>query len=179
MISTTTPARVSRCVEHLVADHRRGERIINELEELLDNPAPGDCWPPARAAVFSHLSRFFNERVLGHIQKEEGFLFPVLEAYLPRDIGPLAVLRGEHQELSYLFRRLLELGGALSAGSTAPTACRDFESTGRKLIQAFRDHVYKEDHILYPMVSRFLSTERDAHLLEQMEKADGTGSQAV
>lgn len=165
--STGSP-RVSLCVTHLLADHREGERVIDRLEYLLNEPPTDGCWSPDRAATFSELSRFFNERAMGHVQKEEDILFPALEAYLPRDIGPLAVLRGEHKELTGLFRRLVELGTVLSSARGDVLVCAEFEGTGRRLIQAFRDHVYKEDRILYPMVSRFLSAERDTHLVEQM-----------
>lgn len=171
-VATSTALRTSRSVEHLLADHREGERIINQLEQLLNDPPAGGCWSAARSETFTQLSHFFNERVLGHIRKEEDLLFPALEAFLPRDIGPLAVLRGEHEELTVLFRRLLESGAALSKGAGDTEVCRIFETTGRALIQGFRDHVYKEDRILFPMVTRFLSPERDAYLLSEMVKSE-------
>lgn len=169
MNTASTETLVSkRCVEHLLSDHREGEKIMNELESLLETPCPEHCWSPARAENFSRIARFFEEIVLAHMRKEEEVLFPALEAYLPRDVGPLAVLRGEHLELLHLFERLLAAGRLLSAGEGDAQVCAEFERVGRAIIQGFRDHVYKEDRVLFPMIGRFLTPERDAYLLEQM-----------
>ena len=156
------------CIEHLLKDHREGERIVSELESLLNQRQEG-CWTAARSASFARVAHFVDEVVMAHVRKEEDVLFPALGAFLPSDTGPLAVLRGEHQELAETFKRFLEAGGRLSAGSSDAAVCEEFERTGRAMIQGFRDHVYKEDRILFPMVARFLSPEGDARLLEQME----------
>lgn len=164
----------SLCVDHLLRDHREGERILNELESLLNERSTGGCWSVAQGENFLRLAGFFDGVVLGHIRKEEEVLFPALEAYLPRDIGPLAVLRGEHKELCALFLRLLTAGKQLAEGEGPPATCEEFQGAGRALLQVFRDHIYKEDRILFPMVARFLSAGRDAELLLEMMRLSGT-----
>jgi len=162
----------SSSVEHLMLDHRGGEKVLGELESLLNERPTQGCWSEAHSANFRRLTQFFENVVLGHIRKEEEVLFPVLEAYLPRDIGPLAVLRGEHREICSQFERFQAAGQQLSTGSEDGRVCEDFERTGRAMLQIFRDHVYKEDRVLFPMVARFLTPERDAHLLQQMREMD-------
>ncbi len=157
------------CVEHLLRDHREGEKIIAGLRALLDERVDGPCWSPARSEAFARTMQFFHAVVLAHIQKEERILFPALEAFLPREIGPLAVLRGEHEDFLTQFARMQEAGKLLSEGSTEPRVCQQFESASRAIIQLFHDHIYKEDRVLFPMVARLLGPERDAYLHSQME----------
>jgi hemerythrin-like domain-containing protein len=40
------------------------------------------------------------------------------------------------------------------------------------LLRLIQDHLYKENRVLFPMVARFLSPERDAALLERMRAID-------
>jgi hemerythrin-like domain-containing protein len=157
------------CVEHLLRDHREGEKIMAELRALLDEPTDGPCWSAARAEAFARMVRFFDAVVLAHLQKEEQILFPALEAFLPREVGPLAVLRGEHHDLLAQFAEMRQAGQILSEGSTEPRVCQQFERASRALIRLFYDHVYKEDRVLFPMVARLLGPERDAYLHSQMQ----------
>jgi hemerythrin-like domain-containing protein len=158
-----------RCLQHLLRDHHEAEKIVAEIEALVKAQKPGHAWDAARAESFAQVVRFYEEVVLGHIQKEEKVLFPALESYLPHDMGPLAVLRGEHREIAALFRRLCEVGGMLALGRGDAALAEEFERVARNTIQLTRDHVYKEDRLLFPMVARFLSVERDQYLLEEME----------
>ena len=84
-------------------------------------------------------------------------------------MGPLAVLRGEHREIGSLLRRLCEVGGMLALGRGDAPLVEEFERVARSTIQMTRDHIYKEDRVLFPMVARFLSIERDEYLLGEME----------
>ncbi len=157
------------CVAHLQDDHTRFVQIFPLLEgwiqmaESATAPAAAQ-WQQARAVLDS-----FIRDVTLHLGKEEQVLFPVLEAYLPSDVGPLAVLRGEHSDIRAQFHRLQEAIVVLCREPDNPHAAASFTQAGRALRQLVYDHLYKEDRVLYPMVARFLEPERDAHLLQQME----------
>lgn len=84
-------------------------------------------------------------------------------------MGPLAVLRGEHRELRQHFEKLRTTSGAMEAWDGTPATLQTFLQHGRALAQLMRDHIYKEDRILFPMVAKFLSGVRDAYLLREME----------
>lgn len=158
-----------RCLQHLLRDHREAEKIVAEIESLVEVQRSDRPWDAARRESFTQVVRFYEEVVLGHIQKEEKVLFPALENFLPHDMGPLAVLRGEHCEIAALFRRLCEVGGMLALGRSDAPLVEEFERVARNTIQMTRDHIYKEDRVLFPMVARFLSTDRDQYLLGEME----------
>ena len=58
---------------------------------------------------------------------------------------------------------------SLLKGSNQAQAARDLERFGRRTIQAFRDHIYKEYRVLFPLVGRYLSPENDLELIKGFE----------
>lgn len=152
---------------HLLRDHRETEKVLVLLQALLE--APSMPWSEDWGHVYENICRFFDRDVLCHIRKEDEALFPVLEEFLPRDVGPLAVLRGEHADISTYYAQMRHAGDALRRGTQNPQATEDFQRNGRRLVGLIKDHVYKEDRVLYPMVARFLSADQDRHILEHME----------
>jgi hemerythrin-like domain-containing protein len=158
-----------RSIQHLWQEHREAERVVGEIESLLGSQKQDSKWDAARRESFARIVNFYEGVVIRHIAKEEKVFYRALEGFLPRDVGPLAVLRGEHREISTHFTRLCEVGGLLALGRSEAAIVEEFERVGRAIIQMTRDHIYKEDRILFPMVARFLSEERDAQLLREME----------
>ena len=170
-----------RSIQHLLQEHREAERVVGEIESLLNHQKRDAKWDATRRDLFARIAGFYEGVVIHHIAKEEKVFFPALEGFLPRDVGPLAVLRGEHREIAGRFTRLCELAGLLALGRNEAPIVEEFERVGQAIIQMTRDHIYKEDRILFPMVARFLSDERDAHLLGEMEAiaaAEATTSKA-
>ena len=93
-----------------------------------------------------------------HHQREEEVLFPELER---RGIyGPPAVMRAEHKELRAMKAQLLEL-----ASSASERNFRDFQSkldpTSRWLVSLLRDHISKENNVLFPMALQVISAKED------------------
>jgi hemerythrin-like domain-containing protein len=158
-----------RSIQHLLKDHREAETVVAEMEALLAAQKHSPGWDAARREALGRIVRFYEDVVIAHIAKEERVFFPALESYLPQDMGPLAVLRGEHREISANFARLCEVGGLLALGRDDAGLAEEFARLARATVQMTRDHIYKEDRVLFPMVARFLSDERDLYLLEQME----------
>lgn len=136
----------------------------------LAQPPRIERWTDDHARAFARFTHCFTHCLVAHVRKEEEVLFPALEDFLPRDLGPLAVLRGEHQDLHAHFARLRQAGEALAQGSAQPLHMEQFVQAGRAVIQALRDHFYKEERLLFPMVARFLSAERDVYLLGRMNE---------
>jgi hemerythrin-like domain-containing protein len=153
-------------ITHLLAEHRETEEYLRALEELFEAASP---WSAAAMESFERICAFFDRDVVCHIRKEDEGLFPVLEEFLPRDVGPLAVLRGEHAEIATNYSLMRHAGDALRRSAQKPQARADFQRYGRKLVLLVHDHIYKEDRVLYPMVARLLSAEQDRTVLLHME----------
>lgn len=80
-----------------------------------------------------------------HAQIEDDLLFVPLEERIGGEMGPLAVMRLEHEEIEGVLERLQEVEG--------PTEGR---SIATRLAQLARDHFAKEEQVLFPMAEGVL-----------------------
>lgn len=156
-------------IRHLLRDHRQAEKFLAELDSLLERLNTDQRWSREASETFDRVSRFLAEDLEGHISKEEEALFPTLEDFLPRDVGPLAVLRGEHADLRANFRALQKAAQSISRRGSRPQSLYKFSSLARATAQLLRDHMYKEERVLFPMVARFLTPHQDVRILDRME----------
>jgi hemerythrin-like domain-containing protein len=99
---------------------------------------------------------FLEGEVLQHFTLEEQALFPLLAGHLSPTQGPLAVMHAEHAR----FRELLAgLANALRDGN------RNTQRTlAAEIIELLREHIAKEDHVLFPMATRVLSAAEHAEV---------------
>jgi hemerythrin-like domain-containing protein len=164
-----------QCIRHLMDEHRAIEAVLASLERLLIG---WSSEAPICAERREHLCaqrRFMTGPLLAHIRKEHHILFPALEGFLPRDEGPLDVLRTEHAAIQAHALWISEAVN-LMLGSPVPGAAgEEFLRTSRRLLRLTRDHMYKEDRILFPMAVSFLTPEMDADLLRRMENLEPPG----
>ena len=107
---------------------------------------------------------FINNDIRIHNEREEAHLFPELERVLP-PAGPTAVMREEHrvlwEDLTALERTLDSVTGA-----TGAEAFGSMHAAALGVVRLLRDHIMKEDNILFPMAERALSPEQLARLEE-------------
>lgn len=98
-----------------------------------------------------------------HHAKEEDLLFPAMEETgIPKEGGPIGVMLAEH-----------DMGrGYVKGMSENMTNPSKFVENARNYITLLRDHIDKEDNILYPMAERHLSGATDKTLLEGFEKIE-------
>ena len=127
-------------------------------------------WRGGGAADVAGFVRFLEQEVVQHFTLEEEALFPVLERHLSRDQGPLAVMHSEHQA----FRELVDaLGAAVRA--------RDVDAQrvhAAEIIGLLRDHIMKEDHVLFPMALRLLGEDERHEVDERAAALDASASAA-
>jgi hemerythrin-like domain-containing protein len=100
-----------------------------------------------------------------HHGKEEDLLFAELEqAGLPRNMGPTACLREEHETMRGLRRRMAQ---ALETGD-ARGLCR----VSHQLIDTLREHIRKEDQVLFPMAKLMLGHEAVRRLRQGFQRVE-------
>lgn len=157
-----------QCLQHLLQEHRAAENILAALDALLDTLERAPGWSAACGETFSRIQRFVAEDWLLHECKEDTILFPALAGFLPSDVGPLDVLRGEFAGITSEAGRMAQAAAALQASDAPPKLLHNFLRAGRAFGQLLRDHIYKEDRVLFPMVARHLPPEKDAELLAAM-----------
>jgi iron-sulfur cluster repair protein YtfE (RIC family) len=156
-------------VNHLRRHHQEARSFLAQLKSLLQLLTLAPQWTPEHRETFQQLARFFEGKLCLLVHKEDQILYPALYELFPPDVGPLAVLRGEHRALCSNFRKLSEIGNSLRTEGNPPEILDEFQRLGRKAAEVLEDHLYKEERVLLPMAARFLTSERDAELLRQME----------
>lgn len=142
------PAPRGDALEELDRDHEAILRLLELLERA--------CAAPARLALVRRalelLTRFADQ---GHHAKEERCLFPALhEAGFPREVGPVAVMLHEH-EAGRAAHRTME--AALDAAETGGAGAADaLRQSVAGYCQHLRQHIAKEDQVLFPMARQVL-----------------------
>jgi hemerythrin-like domain-containing protein len=111
---------------------------------------------------------FFREFADGsHHVKEEAILFPALiQAGMTLHDGPLRVMTHEH-----------ERGRALTAAmnqSLRRNQKEEFVRYAKQYIQLIREHIEKENYVLFEMAESLLSDDDDAKVADAMEHFDLT-----
>lgn len=143
-----------RAIELLMEEHRIIERNLHVMEVWANgarhNPGPGER--EALAKHVSFLREFVDRR---HHGKEEDILFVVMmEHGFSREQSPVWLMLHEHD----LSRSMID---TLSNLTVQPTPWseedrRQLEQTVCAYAALMRDHIQKEDQVLYPLAQRLL-----------------------
>lgn len=97
---------------------------------------------------------FIDEEVSVHNKSEEEALFPVLERYVE---GPTKIMRDEHKMLRKEFNRLRRAVTRLEKSHLSKRAATEMSDVSQAMVQLFVNHIHKENHILFPLIQKFLT----------------------
>ena len=171
-----------RPTEILMSEHRVIELVLTVLDKMADETFTKSAIDvPSARDVISFLQNFSDKC---HHGKEEAKLFPAMERCgLPRDAGPTAVMRHEHEIGRANVRKMAEAVTAFEAGTPGSTDRFAFEARG--FVELLRDHIAKEDQVLFPMADRMLPAAvveellRDFRHVEEHDLGAGTHERFV
>jgi len=140
-------------IELLKEEHRLILRILDALETFaasLEREEEGEREELGRFATFI---REYADAC--HHGKEEAVLFEVMaQSGFSKDSGPIAVMLHEHDVGRACVRVMRE--GADEKGPWSAEARSEIVTAARAYVQLLRDHIHKEDEILYPMAEAHL-----------------------
>jgi hemerythrin-like domain-containing protein len=106
---------------------------------------------------------FFREFVdRCHHAKEEQHLFVQLKSAAPQAAGPVSVMLREHEEGRRKIAALAKVVDKTDADSVA-AACEGL----RTYAELLRQHIAKEDNVLYPLADQVLDADDQQALTEQ------------
>ena len=163
----------------LMSEHRLIERALDAMEGWVAKLAPGgESDDKAELARFVSFIRGFADAY--HHGKEEDILFVAMgEHGFPRQTGPIAVMLHEHD----LGRSLVGVLDGL-AQQSATWNDEDRGTVGRTVGEfsgLLRQHIRKEDQILYPMADTRLPDSVKEEMFRRFqafeEQQIGTGEQ--
>ena len=158
-----------RATEDLKTEHRAIERMLAVLEAAAQRL---DDSEPVRPDLFRDAVDFvrnFADRC--HHGKEEENLFPRMEAAgVPRAGGPLAVMLLEHDKGR---EYVAAIAGAIDAYEGGDrSAARVIVDNARGYAALLRQHIAKEDSVLFPMADRVLSPDDQQELEQRFEEIE-------
>ena len=150
--------QAERPTQILSDEHRVIERVLGAVEKLAQGPV-GVLEPWKKALDFI---RHFADGC--HHFKEEKVLFPAMEAHdIPSEGGPIGMMLMEHEEgRSYVGAML----AALSLIETGNEAAKEtLVSAAQAYCRLLREHIQKEDEVLFRMADEVISAGEQKTLL--------------
>ncbi|MEJ2597373.1 MAG: hemerythrin domain-containing protein [Anaerolineales bacterium] len=149
-----------KATQILMEEHRVIERVIAALEK---NAARVNQGATVRPEFFIDAADFVRGFADGcHHLKEEKALFPSMAAQgVPVQGGPIGVMLQDHEAGRAGIKRMRSATERWAQGD--PTAKREVSRYALEYAELLRQHIHKEDHILFPLAERtLLETQQEA-----------------
>ena len=150
-------------------EHRVIERVLASLEAAAAQVEAGRA---IRAGFFLEAADFIKGFADGcHHRKEEGVLFPAMEAAgVPRQGGPIGVMLAEHEEGRRLTAAMRSAAERLERGDL--TARDAIVRSARGYAALLRQHIMKKDNILFPMADRVIQGRKGLDVAQAFERVE-------
>jgi len=156
-------------IDQLLAEHRIIEKVLRALSGICDRLERGEAIDPnVFEQVLDFLTTFTDHR---HHQKEEKFLFPALGMHgLPRDRGPIGIMLQEHCSGRALITHMKRAANGYRDKESR--AGDQFVESAREYVALIREHIQKEDNVLFKVAQTLLDAQSMEALLEDFDRAD-------
>jgi len=153
----------------LSEEHRVIERVLDSLETGAERLASRQ---PVQPEFFLSAADFIQGFADGCLhRKEEGVLFKQMEAHgVPVQGGPVGVMLAEHDLGRQYTRALRAAAQELQSGNES--AARQVIESAQNYVALLRQHIYKEDNILFPMADRVIPAEQHELVWEGFEHVE-------
>jgi hemerythrin-like domain-containing protein len=150
-------------------EHEAVTRMLEAAEQAAGKLDRGE---PVRPDLLGGIGEFFELFVdRCHHGKEEELFFPALaKKGMPVHGGPIGVMLHEHEEGRQLARQMKELASAYEKGDRE--AGKGWASAARRYAQLLREHILKENQVLFPMAEGILSPAEEEALAAQFEQLE-------
>jgi len=158
-----------RAIEILMQEHRVIERVLDALDTAASKAASSEAIGPSFFLDACEFIRGFADEF--HHMKEENVLFQTLvEHGMPRNGGPVAVMLAEHEQGRAYTRGLRAAAERWAGGDAAARA--EVVDHAQAYTDLLRQHIAKEDNILFPMAAQFLPEDVQELVLADFERAE-------
>lgn len=137
-------------------EHERVLEILDKIEKELEKRNL-----KAIKENIKVLEREFNKHSLN---KEEKALFPEIEKFMPRDGGPTGMMIIEHKDLK---ESIENFNLAIEENNF-----EKLKRIGEHIISLLREHIDKENNILFMMADMHLDNKQKNTILEKFKKFD-------
>lgn len=158
-----------KATEILIEEHRLILKMIEATERAVKHVEQG---VPFRPEFFIEATDFFKGFADGcHHKKEEDILFKAMASHgVPVQGGPIGVMLDEHQEGRAHVRSLRTAAQQWVSGEE--DAKQAVVDSARAYANLLRQHIWKEDNILFPMAERNIPSAQFHQLVEAFERVE-------
>ena len=153
----------------LMTEHRVIERVLLALETAAQRLEAGQETPPD---FFLNAADFIKGFADGcHHHKEEGVLFKTMVDYgMPSNGGPVGMMLMEHEQGREFTRGMRAAAQKLKDGDASARAAVIQNARGYATL--LRQHIQKEDGILFPMADRIIPQPMHAGVIDGFERVE-------
>jgi hemerythrin-like domain-containing protein len=150
--------------EALKHDHRIIEKVLAVMEGLTKDT--GEISVETWNKCLDFIRNFADKC---HHLKEEKVLFPAMEEHgIDREGGPIGIMLAEHQEGRGYVKAMAEV---LAESEKDPAAAKTILLANAGLyLRLLREHIQKEEEILFEMADDFINPEEQKKLLREFEE---------
>lgn len=153
--------------EILTKEHRLIVQVLDRLEEAADRLDSGVTVNPEFFIEAAEFVAGFADKC--HHRKEEDILFVALTARdMPQDSGPVAVMLHEHDEGRRYTAGFRTAAEQMKAGDAAASA--DVVRNVFDYVDLLREHIHKEDYVLFPMADQMIPAETMRFVQREFER---------
>ena len=146
----------------LSQEHKLILRALDVLDALAASmEARGEFDEDAVDRVLDFLRWFANAH---HQSKEDTILFPAIRTCAGAQDRPVRHMMFEHDQKH---QSIEDLEKNVRLGKLS-----DFVAAANKLSSTLRNHIYKEDQLLFPEADSLLSSRQDDAIFEQLQRFD-------
>jgi hemerythrin-like domain-containing protein len=155
-----------QATQTLMEEHRVIERVLTALQIAANRVSRGEG---IRPAFFVNAALFIQNFADGcHHRKEEGVLFIAMNnSGVPAQGGPIGVMLAEHEQGRAFTRAMKDAAQKWEAGDLSAQAAVVQNALG--YVALLRQHIQKEDNILFPMADRVIPTDRQEKVAADFE----------
>lgn len=165
-------------IRKLVEEHKQAIQHLEKFQNaLVQFKESGFKYTPELSATLKEFFNFFDNQLIPHHQKEDKFLFPLLEKYLLKS-GEHSKYMSNHQyetsidvmeddhmkmlQVGSLIFNLLGIYVRIPDNVSRNLIADVVFNKGMEFIDLLRVHIYQEENILFPQSVKSLSKEEFA-----------------
>lgn len=158
-----------KATDILIEEHTVIERVLNTLETATQSLKAGGS---VRSDFFIGVTDFVKGFADGcHHKKEEDVLFNAMVAHgVPVEGGPIGAMLAEHEQGRIYTRAMREAAQRLANGDE--TARGDIIHNAQGYIGLLRQHIAKENGVLFPMADQIIPQAKHAEVLAGFEHVE-------
>jgi hemerythrin-like domain-containing protein len=158
-----------RPTQILRAEHRQIDEQLNVLSAALRQL--GDRGPDAEVLDrIEAVARYIDREMAIHHRKEEDCLFPFLEEHLASENLRLDARIADHEDLNIMngkFKEALRDCRNSKPSRASLFGAQMLKGYGLYIVHLVREHLLKEDQILFLVADEYLTAEQEAQILER------------